>query len=93
MAVTKIWRIKGRADNVINYAANRDKTTLPASEMQALSDAIEYAANDVKTERKMFVSALNCSAAYAKDQFNTVKKRFRKEGGTVAFHAYQSFAK
>ncbi len=93
MAVTKIWRIKGRADNVINYAANRDKTTLPASEMQALSDAIEYAANDVKTERKMFVSALNCSAAYAKDQFSTVKKRFRKEGGTVAFHAYQSFAK
>ncbi len=93
MAVTKIWRIKGRADNVINYAANKDKTTLPVSEQQALSDAIEYASNDIKTEQKMFVSALNCSAAYAKDQFNTVKKRFRKEGGTVAFHAYQSFAK
>ena len=30
MAVTKIWRIKGRIDNVINYASNIDKTTFTA---------------------------------------------------------------
>ena len=92
MAVTKIWRIKGRIDNVINYASNVDKTTFTEPQRQALEDVIEYAANEDKTEQKMFVSTLNCSAAFAKDQFNTVKKRFRKEGGTVAFHAYQSFA-
>ena len=92
MAVTKIWRIKGRIDNVINYAGNTDKTTFTESQKQALEDVIEYAANEDKTEKKIFVSTVNCSAEYAKDQFNTVKKRFRKEDGTVAFHAYQSFA-
>lgn len=92
MAVTKIWRIKGRIDNVINYASNVNKTTFTEPQIQALEDVIEYAANEDKTEQKMFVSTLNCSAAFAKDQFNTVKKRFRKEDGTVAFHAYQSFA-
>lgn len=92
MAVTKIWRIKGRIDNVINYASNTDKTTFTESQKQALEDVIEYAANEDKTEKKIFVSTVNCSAEYAKDQFNTVKKRFRKEDGTVAFHAYQSFA-
>ena len=92
MAVTKIWRIKGRIDNVINYAGNTDKTTFTETQKQALEDVIEYAANEDKTEKKIFVSTVNCSAEYAKDQFNTVKKRFRKEDGTVAFHAYQSFA-
>lgn len=92
MAVTKIWRIKGRIDNVINYASNTDKTTFTETQKQALEDVIEYAANEDKTEKKIFVSTVNCSTEYAKDQFNTVKKRFRKEDGTVAFHAYQSFA-
>ncbi len=92
MAVTKIWRIKGRADNVIDYAGSIEKTTFPTIDHQALADVIEYTANEDKTERKMFVSAINCSAAYAKEQFGTVKKRFGKEGETVAFHAYQSFA-
>lgn len=92
MAVTKIWPIKGRADNVIRYAGNIDKTSLTAYEQHALSDVIEYAADENKTEKKIFVSAVNCSAAFAKEQFDTVKKRFGKEGGTAAFHAYQSFA-
>lgn len=92
MAVTKIWRIKGRVDNVLNYASNTDKTTFTDKERQALEDVIAYAANEDKTEQKIFVSTINCSAAFAKDQFETVKKRFRKEDGTVAFHAYQSFA-
>lgn len=92
MAVTKIWRIKGRADNVINYASDIDKTSFTETQKQALENVIEYAANEGKTEQKIFVSTLNCSAAFAKDQFDTTKKRFAKEDGTVAFHAYQSFA-
>lgn len=92
MAVTKIWRIKGNASDVISYACNKDKTGYTKEETQSLADVIEYAANEDKTEKKFFVSAVNCSVAFAKDQFNTVKKRFRKEDGCVAFHAYQSFA-
>lgn len=92
MAVTKIWGVKGRAATVIDYASNVEKTTFTPAEKQALADVIEYAANEDKTEKRIFVSAINCSTEYAKDQFDTVKKRFRKEDGTVAFHAYQSFA-
>lgn len=92
MAVTKIWRVKGKAGNVIDYANNPDKTAFTHKERQALADVIEYAANEDKTEKKFFVSAVNCSVAFAKEQFDTTKKRFRKEDGTVAFHAYQSFA-
>lgn len=92
MAVTKIWRVKGKAGNVIDYANNPDKTAFTNEERQALADVIEYAANEDKTEKKFFVSAVNCSVAFAKEQFDTTKKRFRKEDGTVAFHAYQSFA-
>lgn len=92
MAVTKIWRVKGRAASVIDYASNAEKTTFTPEDRQALADVIEYAANEDKTEKRMFVSAVNCSVEFAKDQFDTVKKRFRKEDGTVAFHAYQSFA-
>ena len=62
MAVTKIWRIKGRIDNVINYASNTDKTTFTEPQKQALEDVIEYAANEDKTEKKIFVSTVNCSA-------------------------------
>lgn len=92
MAVTKIWRIKGRADSAIDYASDITKTRFTDSERQALADVIEYAANEDKTENRIFVSGVNCSTLYAKDQFNTTKKRFGKDGGTVAFHAYQSFA-
>jgi hypothetical protein len=92
MAVTKIWRIKGNAANTIDYASNPEKTAFTDEERQALADVIEYASNEDKTEKKYFVSAVNCSVPFAKDQFNTTKKRFRKEDGTVAFHAYQSFA-
>lgn len=92
MAVTKIWRVKGKVGNVIDYANNPNKTTFTNEERQALADVIEYAANEDKTEKKFFVSAVNCSVAYAKEQFDITKKRFRKEDGTVAFHAYQSFA-
>ena len=66
MAVTKIWRIKGRADKVISYASNIEKTSFSDSDRQALADVIEYAANEDKTERRIFVSAINCSPAFAK---------------------------
>lgn len=46
MAVTKIWRIKGRADKVISYASNIEKTSFSESDRQALADVIEYAANE-----------------------------------------------
>ena len=97
MAVTKIWPIKNSFAAPIIYVQNSEKTINPNADMpeeslQALEDIIEYAANEDKTEMKYYVSTINCNKRCARDEFAMVKKRFGKEGGIVAFHAYQSFA-
>ena len=97
MAVTKIWPIKNSFATPIIYVQNSEKTLNPNADMseeslQALEDVIEYAANEDKTEMKYYVSTINCNKRCARDEFAMVKKRFGKEGGIVAFHAYQSFA-
>ena len=48
---------------------------------------------DHKTEKKLFVTGLNCDPETARDQMVITKQRFCKEDGILAFHAYQSFAK
>ena len=97
MAVTKIWPIKNSFAAPLIYVQNSEKTLNPNAGMseeslQALEDVIEYAANEDKTEMKYYVSTINCNKRCARDEFAMVKKRFSKEGGIVAFHAYQSFA-
>ena len=97
MAVTKIWPIKNSFAAPIIYVQNSEKTLNPKADMseeslQALEDVIEYAANEDKTEKKYYVSTINCNKRCARDEFAMVKKRFGKEGSIVAFHAYQSFA-
>ena len=95
MAVTKIWKIMGRAESPLKYIDDPSKTENPFTEeeRQALTDVIQYAANEKKTEKRFFTTGINCSSYCARDQFATAKKRFGKEDGIVAFHAYQSFAK
>ena len=93
MAVTKIWKIKGKAGSPLTYVANPEKTQrqFTESEQQALADVIAYAANEDKTEKLYYTSGINCTVECARDQFDTVKLRFGKTDGIVAFHAYQSF--
>ena len=98
MAVTKIWPVKGRLDAVIRYAGNEEKTRLPdltglSAGKDDLSDVLLYAANDAKTskESQLFVSGVNCVPEIARQQMELTKQQFGKTGGTVAFHAYQSF--
>ena len=99
MAVTKIWPIRTSISKPINYVMNTDKTENPQfsqniiseESYQALEDVIEYAANEDKTEQKYFVTTLGCNKRCARDEFLRVKKQFEREGGIVAYHAYQSF--
>ncbi len=96
MAVTKIWAIKATLEKPIEYIKNPEKTINPEfgkDQDESLTDVIEYASNEDKTERRFYVSGLNCSSDFARTEFVTVKKQFGKEGGIVAFHGYQSFAK
>lgn len=98
MAVTKIWPVKGRLDAVIRHAGNEEKARLPdptglSAGKDDLSDVLQYAANDAKTTREsqLFVSGVNCVPEIARQQMELTKQQFGKTGGTVAFHAYQSF--
>jgi hypothetical protein len=96
MATTAIWSVKGRLDKIVNYAKNPDKTDAALyseSELQGLGDVMDYTMKDQKTEKKLYVTGLNCDPETARDQMVMTKRRFCKEDGILAFHAYQSFAK
>ena len=75
-----------------------EKPSMSDAQAQGLSDVIEYAANQEKTQMEdgvllqNFVSGVNCLPATAREEMLAVKKRFGKEDGTVAYHGYQSFA-
>ena len=92
MAVTKIWNIRGKAGSPLEYIANPEKTEreFTEPEKQALQDVIAYTTNEDKTEKFYYTSGINCSVEFARDQFDTVKMRFGKYDGNVAYHAYQT---
>lgn len=92
MATTAIWKVKGNLGRVVNYAANPEKTTFSPAELQGLRDVMNYATQDYKTEEQRYVSGVNCIPEIARDEMLLVKRQFGKEGGIIAFHAYQSFA-
>lgn len=96
MAVTKIWPVRGNLARPLRYVENPEKTgteiEMDDSDLQSLSDVMQYAANEEKTEHRYFVTGVRCYPETARTQFMTVKKQFAKEGGIICFHAYQSFA-
>ena len=91
MATTGFWPIKGRLKDAINYAENPDKTTDRKYLDEDLYSALRYAANDAKTDKKMYVSAINCPKQLAYETMMDTKRRYGKLGGNVAYHGYQSF--
>ena len=98
MAVTAIWNVKDRLDNVIRYVAKSSKTWNGqydrAAEYHALENVLQYTADQMKTEKQFYVSGINCeeNPDRAKEQFEETKRNWEKEGGIVCFHGYQSFA-
>ena len=91
MATTGFWPIKGRLKDAIDYAENPDKTTDGKYLDQDLYNALRYAGNDKKTDKKMYVSAINCPKQQAYESMMDTKRRYGKLGGNVAYHGYQSF--
>ncbi|MCG4662399.1 relaxase/mobilization nuclease domain-containing protein [[Clostridium] innocuum] len=95
MATTAIWDVKDNLKRVLDYCANPNKTTnIDFSEYayQGLNNVLEYTAQDIKTEKQMYVSCLNCEPETSCSEMISTKIRFQKEDGILAFHAYQSFA-
>ncbi len=99
MAVTRIWPIKsGELGKVIDYVSNTSKTdehSFSEEQMRDLYNALHYVEDADKTfdvnEKKLLVSGVNCIPENAKQEMTDTKKRFDKEGGILAHHAYQSF--
>ncbi len=83
--------MKNRLKEVIDYAENPDKTIDRKYVDKDLYDALQYISNDKKTDKKMYVSGINCNAKRAYERMTATKKRFGKLGGNVAYHGYQSF--
>lgn len=94
MATTKIWDIRGRVDKLIRYVVNPEKTAglEYAAAMHSIENVIEYDADAMKTEQHLFVTGINCDENNAANEFMDAKKLWKKTGGIVAFHGYQSFA-
>ena len=88
MAVTSIWPIHGRVDKVIDYVRNPEKTTeagLPElASLHAVEDVVEYAADEMKTERRSYVSCLNCREDTAAAQFMETKRLWASRGAGYA---------
>lgn len=98
MAVTSVWAVKSRMDNVLNYIENPEKTTQRPEEypdanaaMQHIRDVLGYACDEDKTDEMMYVTGVNCDPDTALEEFIEVKQRWHKEGGRLAYHGYQSF--
>ena len=91
MATTGFWPVKGRLKEVILYAENPDKTTDSRFLDDDLYRALRYAEDDNKTDRKMYVSAINCPTKRAYEHMMATKQRYGKPGGNVAYHGFQSF--
>ena len=94
MATTKIWDIRGRVDKLIRYVVNPEKTANLeyAAAMHTIENVIEYDADSMKTEQHLFVTGVNCDENNAVNEFMDAKRLWKKTGGIVAYHGYQSFA-
>lgn len=89
MATTKLWHIKGRLRDLIEYVENPAKTVDPS--MQDFFNVFSYAQNPDKTDHGEYVTAINCVKEIALEQMILTKKQFCKDDGYIAWHGYQSF--
>ena len=89
MAVTEIWGINVRLDKFIAYVVNKDKTE--NVEYQALQNLIKYDTDELKTEKKLYVTGINCEPENAYKKMTEAYALNDKPMPVVAYHAYQSF--
>lgn len=98
---------KGTIELVIEYVENEDKTSVDKvyklinstetaadytmEEMESMSDVMDYAMGDAKTEHKRLVTGINVSVEHARDEMCCTKKHWHKEDKILLWHGYQSF--
>lgn len=70
MAITKLWKLKGRVGSAVNYIINKDKTKNECydhgtDKYEPIRDVMRYATNSDKTEKQFYVSGINCKVENA----------------------------
>ncbi len=91
MAITGFWPIKDNISRVIDYAVNPEKTIAPEDMSDDLKKVLRYTSDPGKTDKLMYVSALNCPWQQAHEWMTATKKRYGKLGGNTCYHGFQSF--
>ena len=91
MATTKLWHIKGRLKDLIDYVENPEKTVGERREIESFLGLIQYVERPSATDQGRYVTAINCLKETALQQMIQTKQRFGKEDKYIAWHGYQSF--
>lgn len=91
MAITGFWPIGDSISRIINYTVNPEKTIAPEDMSDDLKKVIRYTSDPGKTDKLMYVSALNCPWQQAYEWMTATKKRYGKLGGNTCYHGFQSF--
>ena len=91
MATTKIWAVKERLRQLIEYVCDLDKTTENETS-EALKNLIWYDADESKTEQRLYVTGIGCTPENALSVMNNNLSTYPTNSDRVAYHAYQSFA-
>ncbi len=96
MAVTSIWPINRNPKVVIDYARNPEKTVDRVADdmasLHTIGDVIDYAADEMKTETRAYVSYINIEdIENVAQEFMEVKEFWGQMEGRQCFHGYQSF--
>lgn len=76
MATTGFWPVKSRLKEVIDYAENPDKTIDKKYVDSDLYAALQYAADDNKTDKRMYVSGINCKRTHFTELHRILHKNF-----------------
>ena len=102
MAYTKIWPIKGTAEQngklitrVIKYDKDENKTVLKTGNQSLgsneITNVINYTSNAEKTAEHKYVSSVNCTVNYCIEEMLNTKRRYGAKGNRILYHAVQSF--
>ena len=79
-----------RLDYLVRYVANTEKTANLT--FDDLTNPLEYAGDEWKTEQKEFVTGIHCQPETAYQSMKESLQRSEARSNILAFHGYQSFA-
>lgn len=82
IATTNIWDVKDSLKRVLDYASNPDKTE---GSDDGLGDVIAYTSQEIKTDKQLYVTGVNCSFDTALDDMKITKKQWAKKMESLPF--------